>query len=491
MKVLPVHLPIKLNQIFGAVISWQKVDFDLIRASLTNIKFELYTPDMLIFSARKLSAMTFLKAAIALAVTLAVVHFYGTPFASAAGVNFYVSTTGSDTNPGTDSAKPFKTIQKAIDNAQPGDVINLSSGTYMQDFITKRNGEQSLPITIKGSSTAIVKGGGNGRIIEINHDYIILQGFTVDGLFGSSSSSSGYRDKLIYFQGKEAKAGVKGAKVLNMSLKNAGGECVRFRYFAENNEVSGNTITNCGVFDFKFSGGGKNGEGVYIGTAPEQLADGKNPTTDRDLSNNNWVHHNTFNTQGNECVDIKEASSGNIIENNKCTGQKDSNSAGLDSRGNDNIFRSNESYGNRGAGIRIGGDTSRDGAGNHIYKNNIYNNASGGIKFMRTPQGQVCSNTFSGNTVGDSMGTYGSSYTPTTACTSAIDSLPTYPYPVVTPNPLPTPTATPIPLPSISPIPSPILGSTIPFPAPTSETTLKVFVTQMISFLQTYLSMLP
>ncbi|MFJ8254608.1 hypothetical protein [Streptomyces sp. NPDC094466] len=51
-----------------------------------------------------------------------------------------------------------------------------------------------------------------------------------------------------------------------------------------------------------------------------------------------------------------------------------------------------------------------------VYGNIITGNADDGIKFMRTPQGPVCSNTMSGNTGGDAVGTYGSSYDPTGAC---------------------------------------------------------------------------
>ena len=109
-----------------------------------------------------------------------------------------------------------------------------------------------------------------------------------------------------------------------MTFKNAGGECVRLRYFAQHNEIATSRHSRrCGVHDFRFKAGGKNGEGIYIGTAPEQRGDGKNPTTDPDLSNGNWIHHNSFDTQGNECVDIKEAASGNLVENNRCTGQRD------------------------------------------------------------------------------------------------------------------------------------------------------------------------
>uniref|UniRef100_UPI003594130B hypothetical protein n=1 Tax=Nostoc sp. TaxID=1180 RepID=UPI003594130B len=281
---------------------------------------------------------------------------------------------------------------------------------------TRTNGTQDKPITITGTDKAVVKGAGKARVVEINHDYIVLNGFTVDGLHGNSKSAKGYRDKLIYVQGKEKLSGVVGLKILNMQIANAGGECVRLRYFAQNNEIAFNKIFNCGVQDFKFRGGGKNGEGIYIGTAPEQRNDGKNPTTDIDASADNWIHHNVIDTQGNECVDVKEGASRNIVESNYCTGQLDPNSGGLDSRGNNNIFRYNQVFGNIGAGIRLGGDTSSDGSDNDVYGNNIYDNASGGIKFQAKSQGQICENVMKNNVGGDAVGTFGSLFPPTIDC---------------------------------------------------------------------------
>lgn len=46
----------------------------------------------------------------------------------------FVSTTGNDSNPGTESS-PYLNIQKAIDVAEPGDIIYVRGGTYM---LTKR-----------------------------------------------------------------------------------------------------------------------------------------------------------------------------------------------------------------------------------------------------------------------------------------------------------------------------------------------------------------
>ena len=382
------------------------------------------------------------------AITIAIVLIG--PFAThpmrAASVDYYVNPAGSDANAGTDSTKPFKTIQHALDLAQPGARIILAPGVYAQDIHSVRDGAASAPITLAGPADAVVQGGGAARIIEINHDYVVLEGFTVDGLWGDPSSAAGYRDKLLYVLGKQPLDGVSGLRVVGMTFRNAGGECIRLRYFAQHNEIAASSISNCGVHDFRFNSGGKNGEGIYIGTAPEQRGDGKNPTADPDLSNANWIHHNTFDTQGNECVDIKEAATGNVVENNQCTGQRDPESGGFDARGSGNIFRANESYGNTGAGLRLGGDGSSDGIGNDVYGNSIHDNQAGGIKFQRQPQGQVCGNIMSNNAGGDAVGTYAAVFAPAADCAAP-------PAPTTTVAPTPTnapPVATAISLPATS-----------------------------------------
>ncbi|RZT20650.1 parallel beta helix pectate lyase-like protein [Kribbella sp. VKM Ac-2569] len=328
-----------------------------------------------------------------------------------AATDYYVATTGSDANSGTSTGTPFATIQKALDTAPRGSTVHLASGTYLQDAVTIRSG-----VTITGPSTAVVKGAGNSRIFQIQHDSVTLDGFTIDGLFGSSSSKDGYRDKLVYVMSTSPGDGVGTLTIRNMRLKNAGGECLRLRYLITNADVHDNTVGPCGVYDFKFNDGGKNGEGIYLGTAPEQQGENGAPDAQADRSRNNRIHDNTIATYGNECVDVKENSTANVIEHNDCSQQKDPSSGGLDARGSGNTFRYNTIHDNTGAGVRLGGDTETDGVDNNVYGNTITNNASGGVKFMRTPQGQVCGNTMSGNTGGDSVGTYAADFNPTAAC---------------------------------------------------------------------------
>ncbi len=240
------------------------------------------------------------------------------PFADADGRVYHVAPYGDDDNDGSIS-KPFKSISKALEVAREGDTILLADGIYKEDIDTVRDGAKDNPITIKGSRDAIIKGNSN-RIVEIRHDYIILEGFTIDGYYERDGKDY-YRDKLIWIQGAS------NVKILNMIIKNAGDECIRLKYFASNNEIAYNIIRNCGITDFKYNGGGKNGEHVYIGTAPEQLY--KNPTNDIDRSNNNWIHHNIFDIRGSECIDIKEGSMYNIIEYNICRDMDDENSGGI------------------------------------------------------------------------------------------------------------------------------------------------------------------
>lgn len=299
----------------------------------------------------------------------------------------------------TYNVAPGESIQAALEQAQPGDRILLAPGRYMEDIVSVRSGTAERPITIEGPEDAIIQGAGSARVFEINHDYIRLFGFTMDGMLNGGKKESDYRDKLVYVQGKGEHKGPTGLMFRGMTFRNAGGECLRLRYFIRNADVGFNRFENCGVLDFQFDGGGKNGEAVYLGTSSTQWGDGKNPTDDADISSNNRIHHNYFDTRGNECVDIKEGSVDNVVEYNYCTGQRDSSSAGFDSRSDNNTFRYNVSIGNRGAGVRIGGhevDGHLYGSGNDVYGNLLQDNAAGSIKVMTPDQRYVCENILAG-----------------------------------------------------------------------------------------------
>lgn len=116
----------------------------------------------------------------------------------------YVSATGTDTGDGT-PAKPWRTIQRAANAAQPGDVVLVEAGEY-EAFRTVRGGTQGHPITFRAVGQAIVLPAGGptaaDNITVRESDYVIIEGFTVRdaarcGIFVVDSRGVILRQNLI------------------------------------------------------------------------------------------------------------------------------------------------------------------------------------------------------------------------------------------------------------------------------------------------------
>lgn len=309
---------------------------------------------------------------------------------------WYVAPSSATIQKGT-VHNPFTLIQSALEKAQPGDTVSLAPGEYIQDVKTVHHGLADKPIIVQGSRDSIIYGSGKrSHVFDVNHSYHTLQGFTLDGQRGNPSQITSYRNKLLYVNSNTPKTGVYGLKILHIHFRNAGGECLRLRNFTQKTEVAYSHFSHCGLYGFKFATGNlKNGEAIYIGTSSSQWADGRNPTADPDGSNENWIHHNEFNTQGNECIDVKEGAIKNLIEYNRCTGQLDPKSAGIDIRGDQNTVRYNHTFGNIGSGIRLGGhlvNGHQYGVQNDIYDNRIYDNKAYGIKLVTESQSFISGN---------------------------------------------------------------------------------------------------
>ncbi len=334
--------------------------------------------------------------------------------------HYFVDPTGDNDNSGLLASVPLATIQHALELVEPGDTIHLAAGDYYENLTSVTAGRAGAPITIMGPSDAIIRGTGEASAaFYLTHDYYTFTGFTFDGLYGDPTDKDGYTQKLLYVQGMGGKKGVTGLRVLHMTFRNAGGECLRLRYFAHNNEIAYSTFQVCGLLDFVFNEGGKNGEAIYVGTASDQWSDGKNPTADPDASTNNWIHHNIMDTQGNECVEVKEGGYANLIEYNLCTGQLDPDSAGIGARGSRNVIRYNTIYSNVGAGIRLGGhevDGVQYGVNNLVYGNNLLSNIAGGVKIIIDPQKRICGNYLTRNLGKQAFGEGSEGYEPAAPC---------------------------------------------------------------------------
>jgi hypothetical protein len=102
-------------------------------------------------------------------------------------VSFYVSATGNDSNPGTQTA-PWRTIQHAADTARAGSTVNVRSGIYeelvsihvsgnaLDGFITFRScpGE-----TVVLDATHFTPSGRQGVLTIQNQSYVRIEGFEI------------------------------------------------------------------------------------------------------------------------------------------------------------------------------------------------------------------------------------------------------------------------------------------------------------------------
>ena len=320
----------------------------------------------------------------------------------------FVALLGRHSEGATINVTPKSSIQAALDEAQPGDTVFLGDGEYSQDFRSVRDGTPDKRITITGSRDALVHGKKESRMIQINHSYITLDGFTVSGLAPSSPGNNvdDYVDKCVYIlgtsppevireNGVEYESSLDGVVVSNMLITDCGGECLRLRSFVTNAEIKDNKFVGCGRHDFKFESTSKNGEVIYVGTSSNQWDDGKNSRAGPDLSKYIWIHGNEMDSQGNECVDVKEGTTDVLVENNVCSDQRDPNSGCLDSRTDDIIFRYNQISHCQGAGIRVGGHTIDGrvyGVNNEIYGNVFKNTTHSSIKIQTGDDHNLCEN---------------------------------------------------------------------------------------------------
>jgi Putative Ig domain/Protein of unknown function (DUF1565) len=113
--------------------------------------------------------------------------------ATGGGVCRYVSPIGSDSNPGT-SAAPFRTIQKAADVVNPGDVVIVADGIYSNSAASgvgstlvniTRGGAPGNPVTFQSQNLhgAVLDGLSNTTAegIEFGANNVTVRGFEVRG----------------------------------------------------------------------------------------------------------------------------------------------------------------------------------------------------------------------------------------------------------------------------------------------------------------------
>ena len=121
---------------------------------------------------------------------------------TAQATEYYISSTGIDSNPGT-IEKPWKTIKKVNgENFQPGDIIRFERGAkYYGGLFIDDSGDSENPITFTAYGVGISPyidnrnyNVINGNAIQVAGSYIIIDGFYFkDGLPANNQKGVGAR----------------------------------------------------------------------------------------------------------------------------------------------------------------------------------------------------------------------------------------------------------------------------------------------------------
>jgi parallel beta-helix repeat protein len=167
------------------------------------------------------------------------------PLAAAAAspsiYNLYVSTTGSDSNPGSQSA-PFKTISRAASVAKPSTTVHVAAGTYNGNVTTKVSGTATGRIRFVSTTKwgAKIVGSGTEAMWTNNANFADIDGFDISGPgrlgivnYGSNTLVSGNHVHDLKISGGCNGSG--GAGIVNAN------------YSATDDDTIGNVVHDIGV----------------------------------------------------------------------------------------------------------------------------------------------------------------------------------------------------------------------------------------------------
>jgi hypothetical protein len=182
--------------------------------------------------------------------------------------NYYVSPTGNDSNAGTTSTKPFKTLARAAKAAtRASTTVWVAPGTYAGGIKTTYSGTSTgriywVSTTKWGAKVVPPSSSTNNNAWDNRGNYVSIIGFDIDG----SVSGSGTKwTHGIYMGGSYGI--VQNTHVhhiaKNVTCTSAGGSAINTDgyYGGVNNDVVGNVVNDIGATSCKYI------QGIYISTS--------------------------------------------------------------------------------------------------------------------------------------------------------------------------------------------------------------------------------
>jgi hypothetical protein len=267
-------------------------------------------------------------------------------------------------------------LERALADATPGDLIHLGAGTYAGRFRAAVAGTSTEGIQLCGPREAVIDGQDvqSGYAFHLEADHWTLSGFSVTnaqkGIVLDRASHNILRDIAVYRIGQEG---------------------VHLRKFSSDNLVTGLEIHDVGVID------AKTGEGIYVGSAVDHWANesGGQP----DASDRNRIVANKIGPRvGAECIDIKEGTTGTVVEGNTFDGSgMTAADSWIDVKGNGATIRGNTGTDSPLDGFQTHVIVKGWGSGNRFGGNHARVNGAGfGFRIVGPQNVVACDNEVSG-----------------------------------------------------------------------------------------------
>lgn len=227
---------------------------------------------------------------------------------------YFVAPDGRSSNAGTESS-PYGSVQRALEEAQPGDTVRLAPGEYNQGFRTVRSGRPGAPITITGPESALHR-----QIVIINHSHIHLRGFTINGLTNPDAPDDPASYETVLVHGRpppDSDAYLEDIVCAPAGIGNAARPLMLF-VRTKNLEIGPLRVIGLAGAQHTLADDveGHAGEIVYLGQPPVAYEQDEYPWDEIDQTRNVHVHHidNSAGHPHSEIVNAKVGTRDVLVE---------------------------------------------------------------------------------------------------------------------------------------------------------------------------------
>ncbi|MCT9002592.1 right-handed parallel beta-helix repeat-containing protein [Microbacterium memoriense] len=223
-------------------------------------------------------------------------------------------------------------LQRALDDAEAGDVLALSRATYLGNFTITTSGTDTAPVTVCGLGGAVIDGG------DLDRGYVLH----VDGASNWVLTDFAVRGGAKGIMLDRARGNV----LRNLEVTDTGHEGIHLRTESTDNLIVDTIVRNTGLVDAEL------GEGIYIGSAESNWC--THTACDPDSSDRNTIRRVTIESTRAEAIDVKEGTKGGTIESSHLgIGADTVADSVVDIKGDDWTVTANVIAAPAAAGIRV------------------------------------------------------------------------------------------------------------------------------------------